>query len=164
MRDDIMRLEKKVHIVVATPGRIYDLASKKVAQLNYCRFLVLDEADKLVSLEFQGLIEDIMYFLPKKCQILLFSATFPQNIASFVAKIPNIKKVNLMHDLTLKGVTQYYAYLEEKEKVSCISALFSRLKIQQAIIFCNTALRVELLAKKIIQMNFSCYYIHAKMP
>ena len=69
-----------------------------------------------------------------------------------------------MNDLTLKGVTSYYAYLKEKEKVSCLRVLFSKLKIQQVIIFCNSALRVELLAKKILQMNFSCYYIHSKMP
>ena len=163
LREDIMRLDKIVHIVVATPGRILDLANKNIAQLNRCRFFVLDEADKLISQDFQPIIIKIMNFLPKEHQVLLFSATFPQNVAGFVKLIPNIKKVNMMTDLTLKGVTQYYAFLEEKEKVACINALFSRLKIQQAIIFCNSALRVELLAKKIIQMNFSCYYIHAKM-
>jgi ATP-dependent RNA helicase DDX6/DHH1 len=163
LRDDIMRLEKKVHIVVATPGRILDLANKKIARLNNCRFCVLDEADKLISQDFQPVIERILTFLPKFRQVLLFSATFPQSVAKFMNLIPDIKKVNMMRDLTLKGVTQYYAYLDEKEKVSCINALFSKLKITQAIIFCNSALRVELLAKKIIQMNFSCYYIHAKM-
>ena len=164
LRDDIMRLEKRVHIVVATPGRILDLAHKKIAKLNNCKYFVLDEADKLISQDFQPIIEKIMQFLPKNRQILLFSATFPQNVANFLRLVPDVKKVNLMKDLTLKGVTQYYAYLEEKEKVSCLNALFSKLKITQAIIFCNSALRVELLAKKIIQMNFSCYYIHAKMP
>lgn len=163
LREDIMRLDKIVHIVVATPGRILDLANKNIARLHRCRFFVLDEADKLISQDFQPIIHKIMNFLPKEHQVLLFSATFPQNVAGFVKQIPNIKKVNMMTDLTLKGVTQYYAFLEEKEKVACINALFSRLKIQQAIIFCNSALRVELLAKKIIQMNFSCYYIHAKM-
>lgn len=163
LREDIIRLDKVVHIVVATPGRILDLANKNIAVLKHCRFFVLDEADKLISQDFQPIILKIMKFLPKSHQVLLFSATFPQSVASFVKQIPDIKKVNMMVDLTLKGVTQYYAFLEEKEKVSCLKALFSRLKIQQAIIFCNSALRVELLAKKIIQMNFSCYYIHAKM-
>ena len=61
-------------------------------------------------------------------------------------------------------MSSFYAYLQEKEKVSCLKVLFSKLKIQQVIVFANSALRVELLAKKILQMNFSCYYIHAKMP
>ena len=54
-----------------------------------------------------------------------------------------------MDELTLKGVTQYYAYLEEKEKLHCLNTLFSKLDINQAIIFCENAKRVELLAKKI---------------
>ena len=61
-------------------------------------------------------------------------------------------------------MSSFYAYLQEKEKVYCLKVLFSKLKIQQVIVFANSALRVELLAKKILQMNFSCYYIHAKMP
>lgn len=164
LRDDIMRLKKTVHIVVATPGRILDLAYKNIAKLDQCDYFVLDEADKLLSDEFQKVIEKIMSFLPKKKQILLFSATYPHSVSKFIAKIPEITKINMMRDLTLKGVTSFYAYLEEREKVACLNVLFSKLKIQQAIIFCNSALRVELLAKKIIQNNFSCYYIHAKMP
>ena len=164
LRDDIMRLKKTVHIVVATPGRILDLAYKNIAKLDACEYFVLDEADKLLSDEFTKVIEKIMSFLPAKKQILLFSATYPHSVSKFIAKIPDISKINMMRDLTLKGVTQFYAFLEEREKVACLNVLFSKLKIQQAIIFCNSALRVELLAKKIIQNNFSCYYIHAKMP
>ena len=164
LRDDIMRLKKTVHIIVATPGRILDLAHKNIAKLGDCKFFVLDEADKLLSEEFQKVIHKIMNFMPSDKQVLLFSATYPHSVSKFIRSIPDIVKINMMRDLTLKGVTQFYAYLEEKHKVSCLNVLFSKLKIQQAIIFCNSALRVELLAKKIIQNNFSCYYIHAKMP
>lgn len=163
VREDIMRLHRKVHVVVATPGRILDLAHKGIARLNNCKFFVLDEADKLISGEFQEIITRILNFMPEKRQVLLFSATYPKSAKSFIDKIPGIEQVNLMNELTLKGVTHYYAYLEEKQKVSCLKVLFAKLKISQVIIFCNSALRVELLAKKIIQMNFSCYYIHAKM-
>ena len=163
LRDDIMRLRSPVHIVVGTPGRVLDMARKYILKLDQCKTLALDEADKLISNDFQLIIEHIMSFLPKKPQVLLFSATFPQTVANFLRLVPDIQKVNMMKDLTLVGVTQYYAYLEEKEKVACLNVLFSKLKINQIIIFCNSALRVELLAKKIFQMNFSCYFIHAKM-
>ena len=63
--------------------------------------------------------------------------------------MPDPEYINLMDELTLKGVTQYYAYLEEKEKLHCLNTLFSKLDINQAIIFCENAKRVELLAKKI---------------
>merc|ERR1719240_1363172 len=68
-----------------------------------------------------------------------------------------------MDELTLKGVTQYYAFVEERQKVHCLNTLFSKLRINQAIIFCNSVTRVELLAKKITELGYSCFYIHARM-
>merc|ERR1719204_1687970 len=70
---------------------------------------------------------------------------------------------NLMDELTLKGITQYYAFVQEKQKVHCLNTLFSKLQINQSIIFCNSTQRVELLAKKITDLGYSCYYIHARM-
>jgi ATP-dependent RNA helicase DDX6/DHH1 len=71
--------------------------------------------------------------------------------------------IRLSDEFTLKGLTQYYAYLEEREKLHCLNTLFSKLDISQAIIFCNTAKRVELLAKKIDQLGYSCFFIHSRM-
>ncbi|KAK3271854.1 hypothetical protein CYMTET_19822 [Cymbomonas tetramitiformis] len=164
LKDDIMRLYNTVHIVVATPGRILDLTTKGVAKLDQCNVLVMDEADKLLSPEFQPLIEQIVGFLPRERQILLYSATFPVTVKEFKDRF--LRKpyvINLMEELTLKGVTQYYAFVEEKQKVHCLNTLFSKLQINQSIIFCNSVNRVELLAKKITELGYSCFYIHAKM-
>ena len=164
LRDDIYRLYKPVHVIVATPGRILDLASKKVADLSRCQTMVMDEADKLLSPEFQVVIESLLEHLPANRQILLYSATFPQLVEAFVRQfMRNPHEINLMEDLTLKGLTQYYAFVEEREKVHCLNTLFSKLRINQAIIFCNSTLRVELLARKITELGFSCYFIHSKM-
>src|SRR5271156_3461294 len=75
----------------------------------------------------------------------------------------NPYEVNLMDELTLRGITQYYAFVEEKQKVHCLNTLFSKLQINQSIIFCNSTNRVELLAKKITELGYSCFYSHAKM-
>ncbi|XP_055404283.1 probable ATP-dependent RNA helicase DDX6 isoform X2 [Bubalus kerabau] len=123
LRDDIMRLDDTVHVVIATPGRILDLIKKGVAKVDHVQMIVLDENSHLQK---------------------------PYEI-------------NLMEELTLKGVTQYYAYVTERQKVHCLNTLFSRLQINQSIIFCNSSQRVELLAKKISQLGYSCFYIHAKM-
>ncbi len=64
--------------------------------------------------------------------------------------------INLMEELTLKGVTQYYAFVEEKQKVHCLNTLFCKLRINQSIIFCNSVNRVELLAKKITELGYRC--------
>jgi len=164
LRDDIMRLGQPVQILVATPGRVIDLADKKVAKLDKCDFMVMDEADKLLSPEFTPLVDQILEFLPKKRQLLLFSATFPLSVKEFRDKKMNKPhEVNLMDELTLKGVTQYYAFCEEKQKILCLNTLFQRLQINQSIIFCSSVSRVELLAKRITEIGYSCYYMHARM-
>jgi len=164
LKDDIMRLYSTVHILVATPGRVLDLANKRVADLSNCAMLVMDEADKLLSPEFQPLCEDIIKFFPSNRQILLYSATFPITVKAFKDKyLTNAYEINLMEELTLKGITQYYAFVEERQKVHCLNTLFSKLQINQSIIFCNSVNRVELLAKKITELGYSCFYIHAKM-
>jgi ATP-dependent RNA helicase DDX6/DHH1 len=164
LKDDIMRIYEKVHLVVATPGRILDLMEKQVANVEKCKILVLDEADKLLSQDFKGMLDRVISHLPMNRQILLYSATFPLTVEHFMKKyLRDPYEINLMDELTLKGITQYYAFVQERQKVHCLNTLFSKLQINQSIIFCNSTQRVELLAKKITELGYSCYYIHAKM-
>jgi len=164
LKDDIMRLNESVHIIVGTPGRILDLASKGVADLSECKTFVMDEADKLLSPEFTPVIEQLLAFHPKDRQVMLFSATFPLIVKTFKDRhMSNPYEINLMDELTLRGITQYYAFVDEKDKVHCLNTLFNKLQINQSIIFCNSTNRVELLAKKITELGYSCFYSHARM-
>ncbi|KAL8833458.1 MAG: hypothetical protein Q9170_004267 [Blastenia crenularia] len=164
LKDDIIRLNDAVHVIVGTPGRILDLASKGVADLSECLTFVMDEADKLLSPEFTPLVKQLLNFPPKDRQVMLFSATFPMVVKSFKDDhMTNPYEINLMDELTLRGITQYYAFVEEKQKVHCLNTLFSKLQINQSIIFCNSTNRVELLAKKITELGYSCFYSHARM-
>ncbi|XP_045447415.1 ATP-dependent RNA helicase me31b [Melitaea cinxia] len=164
LRDDIMRIYQNVQVIIATPGRMIDLMDKQVAKMDNCRMLVLDEADKLLSQDFKGMLDTVISRLPKERQILLFSATFPLSVKQFMEKhLREPYEINLMEELTLKGVTQYYAFVQERQKVHCLNTLFSKLQINQSIIFCNSTQRVELLAKKITELGYCCYYIHARM-
>ncbi|KAJ7962364.1 DEAD-box ATP-dependent RNA helicase [Quillaja saponaria] len=158
------KIDQDTNVIQGTPGRILDLANKGVCVLKDCSMLVMDEADKLLSPEFQPSIEQLIRFLPVNRQILMFSATFPVTVKDF--KDRYLRKsyiINLMDELTLKGITQFYAFVEERQKVHCLNTLFSKLQINQSIIFCNSVNRVELLAKKITELGYSCFYIHAKM-
>jgi len=164
LKEDIIRLMKPVHLIVATPGRILDLANKRVADLSHCSMFVMDEADKLLSPEFVPLIDRLLSYTPPNRQVLCFSATFPITVKDFATKwLKNVYEINLMEELTLKGITQFYAYVEERQKVQCLAALFAKLDINQAIIFVNSVNRAELLARKITEMGSSCMYIHAQM-
>ncbi|KAF8627349.1 hypothetical protein AX15_004419 [Amanita polypyramis BW_CC] len=164
LKDDILRLSETVHVLVGTPGRILDLAGKSVADLSECPVFVMDEADKLLSPEFAPVMEQLLSYLPEDRQVMLFSATFPMIVKDFKEKhMRSPYEINLMEELTLRGVTQYYAYVEERQKVHCLNTLFSKLQINQSIIFCNSTQRVELLAKKVTELGYSCFYSHAKM-
>jgi ATP-dependent RNA helicase DDX6/DHH1 len=83
VKEDVYRLYQPVHIIVATPGRILDLASKNIAKLDKCSILVLDEVDQLLSDNFRSIVEDIVHLMPEKKQISLFSATYPKQIKQF---------------------------------------------------------------------------------
>jgi len=164
--------------------------SALVVDRTYCK------ADKLLSPEFQPVIEGVLQLTARSRQILLYSATFPVTVKDFTLKwLNNPYEINLMDELTLRGVTQFYAYVEERQKVHCLNTLFSKvrtrakdrgpashgngkliiasllsifprtqqLQINQSIIFCNSTNRVELLARKITELGYSCYYIHARM-
>ena len=124
-----------------------------------------DEADKLLSGDFQTAIEKLLNgHLPKRRQVLLLSATFPMSVRDFRDRyVPDAHEINLMDELTLKGVSQFYAFVEERQKVHCLNTLFAKLEVNQSIIFCNSVARVELLAKRITQLGYSCFYIHARM-
>lgn len=104
-----------------------------------CNIICLDEADKLLSVDFQPVIEKLLKLLPKQRQILLFSATFPQIVKQFKDTwMPDAVIVNLMEELTLKGITQFYVFLEEKQKIHCLNTLFSKVKISSSflVLYC----------------------------
>ncbi len=104
-----------------------DLASRNVADLSKCHTFVMDEADKLLSPEFQPIIEQLLGFCSQDRQVMLFSATFPMIVKQFKDRcLRDPYEINLMEELTLRGVTQFYAFVEERQKVHCLNTLFSK--------------------------------------
>lgn len=73
------------------------------------------------------LLDQVISRLPKERQILLFSATFPLTVKEFMEKhLRSPYEINLMEELTLKGVTQFYAFVQERQKVHCLNTLFTK--------------------------------------
>ncbi|KAF3927180.1 hypothetical protein ABW20_dc0103209 [Dactylellina cionopaga] len=98
LRDDIIRLNEVVHVLVGTPGRILDLAGKGVADFSECPTFIMDEADKLLSPEFTPIIEQLLAYFPSDRQIMLFSATFPLVVKSFMPIPAQIDKKLYVYD------------------------------------------------------------------
>ncbi|CAN8014717.1 unnamed protein product [Ixodes persulcatus] len=104
-----------MYVITATPARILDLMEKRVAQMDKCSMLILDEADKLLSQDFKGILDKVISFLPQERQILLYSVTFALIVEQFMMKhLHSPYEINLMDELTLKGLTQYYAFVQER--------------------------------------------------
>lgn len=194
LRDDIMRLQQPVHILVGTPGRILDLGGKGIADLRRCEMFVMDEADKLLSEEFTPVIEQLLALCPQERQVMLFSATFPYVVKDFsVSGETRVHRSALTsgpsHGPAIRGQPHGRAHPQGCDSVLCLrrratkGPLFEhpllqgklkleafidwhcshQLQINQSIIFCNSTNRVELLAKKITELGYSCFYSHAKM-
>ncbi len=148
MRNQIIRLERGIHIIVATPGRLMDHIGQKTIYLDTIDFVVLDEADRMLDM---GFIEDINYILSKvkhKKQLCLFSATIlPEiiDISKRYMKNPIHVTVN-QNDITLKTIEQMYLIVNEKEKYNHLCNLIKQSNNNQMLIFTSTKRKAEELA------------------
>ena len=148
MRNQIIRLERGIHIIVATPGRLMDHIGQKTIFLDTIDFVVLDEADRMLDM---GFIEDINYILSKvkhKKQLCLFSATIlPEiiEISKRYMKNPIHITVN-QNDITLKTIEQMYLITNEKEKYNHLCDLIKQSNNNQMLIFTSTKQKAEELA------------------
>ena len=79
-REDIRYLQDGVHIVVGTPGRVFDMINRRALFTDSIKLFVLDEADEMLSRGFKDQIYDVFRFMPPQCQVGRFSATMPQEV------------------------------------------------------------------------------------
>jgi translation initiation factor 4A len=161
--DDIKKLQNGVHIVVGTPGRVYDMLSRRFLRPDYMKIFVLDEADEMLSRGFKDQIYDIFQALPPRTQVGLFSATMPP-AALEVTQIFMHNPVRILvkrDELTLEGIKQFYISVEREEwKLDTLCDLYDTLNIAQAVIFCNTRRKVDWLTDKMRAREFTVSSTH----
>jgi len=163
VRDDIAKLQTGVHIVVGTPGRVYDMLCRKVLRPDKIRVFILDEADEMLSRGFKDQIYDIFTLLPSSVQVGLFSATMPPEALEITQKFMNnpVQILVKRDELTLEGIKQFYISVEREEwKLETLCDLYDTLNITQAVIFCNTRRKVDWLTEKMRQREFTVSSTH----
>lgn len=146
--------DPKAHILIGTPGKLSDLAKKKIINCWYVRTLVLDEADVMLSEENQmgSQIATIKQQLQDDLQVLFFSATFPDDVRHFGhGLIPNSKGIKVSKkDLTVSSVLQVYMNCAtEEEKFNQLCNLYACLNVSQSIIFVNRRDKAFELAQRV---------------
>ncbi|CAE6435504.1 unnamed protein product [Rhizoctonia solani] len=141
IKDSARDAPVQAQIIVGTPGTMADMIRRKAINVSGVKVFVLDEADNM--LDQQGLGEQTLRVkntMPKTCQIVLFSATFPNMVRNFATKFaPSANEIKLKEEeLSVEGIKQFYMDCKNEEhKYDVLVDLYSLLTIGQSIIFCK---------------------------
>ncbi len=165
IKPQIERLKVATHIVVATPGRLIDLLQRGAVSIKDTQYLVLDEADEMVTVLKDGL-DTIVKALPKKRRTFLFTATMPGTIKQLVQNYMSKHIVQLEADMETighQGIDHQYVVVQPEEKLEILLHFLNTKAGQRGIIFCKTKAAVNKLAKKLAINKFSSGAIHGSL-
>merc|ERR1719228_2978736 len=166
VREDMRKLEAGQHIVVGTPGRVFDMISRKYLRTQNIKMFVLDEADEMLSRGFKDQIYDVFRLLNSNIQVVLLSATMPAEVLDVTTKFMRdpIRILVKKDELTLEGIRQFYIAIEKEEwKLDTLCDLYETLTITQAIIYCNTRRKVDFLRDQLEKRDFTISVMHAEL-
>jgi superfamily II DNA/RNA helicase len=184
------KLAAGVHVVIGTPGRIFDLINRRMLFTDQVKLFILDEADEMLSAGFKGQIYDIFRFMPPSCQVGLFSATMSQECLDVTDKFMRDPVKILVQEaaLTLDGIRQFYVNVEREEwKLDTLCDLYETLTISQVrapnsrpsvkscganieqlwfcqcVIFTNTRRKVDWIVAQLNAHDFTVSCLHGEM-
>ena len=165
IKPQIERLKTPTHVVVATPGRLIDLIQRKAVDLKEAQFLVLDEADEMVTI-LKDSLDEIVAEIPKNHRTFLFSATLPgvikQLIQNYLSK--NVVEISAnMETLGNQGIDHQYIVVDPIEKLNVLMHYLNSREGQRGIIFCKTKAAVNKLAKNLAINKFSSGALHGSL-
>lgn len=165
IKPQIERLSHTTHIVVATPGRLIDLIKRKAIHLEKVNYLVLDEADEMVSSLKDGL-DEIVSVIPKNRRTILFTATMPGTIKQLVQNYMSKNVIHLSADMESighQGIDHQYVVVQPIEKLNVLMHFLSSREGERGIIFCKTKAAVNKLAKNLAINRFSSGALHGSL-
>lgn len=165
IKPQMERLKTATHIVVATPGRLIDLVQRKAVNIENIKYLVLDEADEMVS-ALQKDLDVIIKEIPKSRRTLTFTATMPGAVKQLVQNYMSKNVVHIAADMEQMGhlgIEHQYVVVEPIEKLEVLLHFLNSKEGQRGIIFCKTKAAVNKLAKKLAINKFSSGAIHGSL-
>lgn len=158
-------LKQKTHIVVGTPGRTIDHIKEGNFITDNIKYLVLDEADEMLSMGFLEQVEEIISLLPKNRVTMLFSATMPDDINRLSKKyMKNHVTIEIeAKTLTVDRIQQDGYNIEETGKLNLLKDVTTIENPDSCVIFCNTQVKVESLYNELSKLKYPCDKIHGGM-
>jgi translation initiation factor 4A len=165
--DDVQEMRNNIpHFIVGCPGRVYDMIKRRHINVNKIKIVVLDEADEMLSSGFKEQVYNIFKYLNQNVQIVLFSATLPNNIFQITNKfMRNPVHISVKKEsLTLEGIKQYFiAVNDDREKYLTLKNLYQHISVSQCIIYSNSVKRVIDLYEAMKEDGFPVCCIHSNM-
>ena len=167
VRDDIRCLDRGVHFLIGTPGRIYDLMNRRAFSTEHVKVIVIDEADQMLEDRFKEQLQCILSLgFPASTRCALFSATLNPDVIEFANKLLD-KPVRILvppEEVNLKGIRQFAVQLDREDwKFEVLLDLYKNLNISQALIYCNKRQKAEWLSEKMTNAGFPITCIHGDM-
>lgn len=162
---DLFKGDNIPHVVIGTPGRVLGLIREKTLDLSNCKNFVLDECDKMLeALDMRRDVQEIFKNTPHNKQVMMFSATLSEDIRPVCKRFmrnPLEIYINDGAKLTLHGLQQYFAELQENEKNQKLVDLLDSLEFNQLVIFVKSVSRANELNKLLQECNFPSMCIHS---
>lgn len=166
VRVEMNKLQERPQVIVGTPGRVYDMMGRRAIDASTIRMFVLDEADEMLSKGFKDQIYDIFRELNGNIQVVLLSATMPEEVLDVTKRFMRNPVTILVKrdELTLEGIRQFYVNVEKEIwKLDTLCELYETLTIVQAVIFVNTRKKVDTLTTELKSRDFIVSSMHGDM-
>ncbi|KAG0363304.1 translation initiation factor eIF4A [Podila minutissima] len=166
VQEDRDALAKGTHVVIGTPGRVFDMITRGILKTDAIKMFVLDEADEMLSRGFRDQIHDVFQQVPPTTQVVLLSATMPIEVLDVTTQFMRdpVRILVKKDELTLEGIKQFYVAVGKEEwKLDTLCDLYETLTITQAVIFCSTRRKVEWLTEKLHARDFTVSALHGDM-
>ena len=161
----IRKLQKRIDVLIATPGRMFDLISQGHLRVERVEILILDEADHMLDLGFINDIRDLVQKLPRKRQTLFFSATINQRIKQLAYKIVRQNAIRIRispKDPVSKNVDHSVAFVEMDDKRFFLERLIKENEGAKVLVFVRTRVRAERVAKAMERVGIPALSIHGE--
>lgn len=152
-------------IIVATPGRLLDHLKRRTVDLHGARFVVIDEADRMLDMGFIDDVKSILENLPKGHQIALFSATMPNEVVRLSQRyLSNPLRIFVdSEEIAVESLRQSYINAEEGAKFPILLAILKTERMEGALVFCSTKIRSAHLAEALARNNVNAEALHGDM-
>ena len=164
--DQIQRLKRSTHVVVATPGRLLDLLDRKALSLTDLKYLVLDEADEMMNMGFKSEIDNILQSCKKDICTMLFTATMPAEVKQIIRDYlrPDFVEIQVnAEEFVNKKIEHQYLMYKQGEKLDYLKAYLSERKDQRGILFCRTKTAAKRLAKQLAGFEVVADALHGNL-